>query len=415
MPNSYLCILRYTEHSKDLNKLIQSEKNDGRASIVWNHARGFTLYHNSQVHPLSEDHDSVLRDPKEALKFILNRVQTKVAYLLEDFHHCLGDKNTVHPDIGEIRALIKEIGREFHEREEKLYIFVPSSYELPDEISSFFNEIDDTFENSNGFLEKYGILLTDKQYLDRSKPVIGVETQIDRVIQILSQMETNNPLLVGYPGVGKTAVVEGFARALFEGGVSDGLKGRMLYMISLNNLVAGTKYRGEFEQRLEGLIQDVRENQNRIIVFIDEIHTLLGAGSAEGAIGAVDALKPVLARGEFPCIGATTFDGAKILLKDQALSRRFRKILIRESSSEETFVILKGIAGSLEKHHALNIEDRALMAAVYLSENHIPGEYFPGKAIALVDAAAAYCSMKKMDRVSEADIAMEVERMGNMM
>ncbi|MBF0302779.1 MAG: ATP-dependent Clp protease ATP-binding subunit [Desulfamplus sp.] len=409
-----LFLVRYEDHLKELKQIIQAEQKEGRASMVWNQVEGFTLYHDSKVYPLSENSDSVLKNPKDALKFILNRIQTKVVYILEDFHHYIGGNNTVHPDLGEIRALIKKIACSFYGREEKIYLLVPPSYDLPDELSSFFDLTYSGAKSSDKFLKKYGTLLTDDLYIHKLKPVVGVETQIERVIQILSQMETNNPLLVGQPGVGKTAIVEGFARSLANGNVPSGLKGKQLYLISLNNLVAGTKYRGEFEQRLEGLIKEVEENRHSVIIFIDEIHTLLGAGSAEGAIGAVDSLKPVLARGEFPCIGATTFDGAKILLKDQALSRRFKKILIKESSPEETFIILKGICGSFEKHHALKIEERALMAAVYLSEKHIPNEYFPGKAIALVDAAAAYCSMKKMTSVNDADITLEIERMGIM-
>jgi len=414
MSSSHLFIIKYNNHSKEIKQLIEYEQSKGLSSIVWNRARGFTLYDDFQIYPLSENNDSVLKEPEEAVKFILNRVQTKVVYILEDFHHYIGNQSTVHPDIGRIRSLIKQIAMEFNKREEKLYIFVPSSYELPDELISFFDENHDQKKKSTKFLNKYGILLTEEDYIHKAKPVIGVEVQIERVIQILSQMETNNPLLVGHPGVGKTAIVEGFARALFNDNVPAGLKGRMLYLISLNNLVAGTKYRGEFEQRLEGLIKDVQENKNNIIVFIDEIHTLLGTGSAEGAIGAGDALKPVLARGEFPCIGATTFDGAKILLKDHALSRRFKKILIKEASAEETFVILKGIAASFEKHHSLKIMEKALMAAVYLSEKYMPDEYFPGKAIALVDAAAAYCSINQIAKVNEKDIAMEIEKIDKM-
>ncbi|SLM32779.1 Putative clPB chaperone protein with AAA ATPase domain protein (fragment). Homolog to OMM_3 MMP [Desulfamplus magnetovallimortis] len=414
MQTSPLFLVRYEDHSRELNRIIQAEQHQGRATMVWNQVQGFTLYHDSKIYPLSEKNDSVFKNPKDAVRFIINRVQTKVVYILEDFHHFLGDKNAVHADVGEIRALIKEIARSFYEREEKVYLFVPPSYELPDELVSFFDLTYAAEKNKTEFLQKYGTLLTEKKYLEKSKPVIGAENQIERVVQILSQMETNNPLLVGNPGVGKTAIVEGFARALHTGDVPLGLHGKLLYLVSLNTLVAGTKYRGDFEQRLEGLIKEVQENKNRIIVFIDEIHTLLGVGAAEGAIGAVDSLKPVLARGEFPCIGATTFDGAKLMLKDPALSRRFKKIQIKEATPEETFIILKGISKSLETHHKLTIEDRALMAAVYLSEDHIPDEYFPGKAIALVDAAAAYCSMKKIDTVRESDIAMEVERMGVM-
>ncbi len=409
-----LFLVRYEDHSKELEKIIQSEHAQGSASMVWNQVQGFTLYHDSQIYPLSKRNDYVMSNPKDAVNFIINRAQTKVVYILEDFHHHLGGNNTVHPDVGEIRALIKEIARTFHGREEKIYILAPPSYELPEELISFFDLTCSSEKTINKYLNRYGTLLTDEEYIKKLKPVVGVDDQIERVIQILSQMETNNPLLVGQPGVGKTAIVEGFATVLFKGLVPSGLKNKMLYMLSLNNLVAGTKYRGEFEERLEGLIKEVYANRDRIILFIDEIHTLLGTGGAEGAMGAGDALKPVLARGEFPCIGATTFDGAKILLKDKALSRRFRKILINEASSEETFIILKEISPSFEKYHELKIEERALMAAVYLSEKHIPDEYFPGKAIALVDAAAAYCSMKSVTVVKETDIAMEVGRMGSM-
>lgn len=411
MLSSPLFLIRYKDYSRELEKIIRAEHMEGRASMVWNQVQGFTLYHDSRIFPLSENNDAVLKNPRDAIRFIINRVQTKVVYIFEDFHHYLGDRNTVKPDVGEIRALIKEISRCFHEREEKVYVMVPTSYELPEELVSFF-DLSFAAENENlDFLVKYGLLLTDETYIRKSKPVIGAESRIERMIQVLYQMETNNPLLVGYPGVGKTAIVKGFAMSLFTGDVPSRLQGKMLYLISLNSLVAGTKYRGEFEQRLEGLIRDVQKNRERVIVFIDEIHNLLGAGTAEGAIGAVDALKPVLARGEFPCIGATTFDGARILMKDQALSRRFKTILTNESTPEETFVILKGIAPSLEKHHAIKIEDRALMAAVFLSNEHMSDEYLPGKAIALIDAAAAYCGIKKVDTLREADIAMEVERM----
>jgi ATP-dependent Clp protease ATP-binding subunit ClpA len=414
MPANALILTRYRDQPRELQKQITLSRSRGRASIVWNLAQGFTLYHDSQVYPLSENADSALKQPREALRFILGRRPTQVDYIIEDFHHYIGSDQSLHPDIGEIRALIKEMAREFKSRSEHVYFLVPAAYTLPDELGFFFEQSDPTGTIKDGFLNKYGVLLTDQTRLAQSKPVIGVQDRIDRVIQILSQMEINNPLLVGQPGVGKTAIVEGFARALCEGRTPTHIKGRALYLISLNALIAGTKYRGEFEQRLEGLITDVKAHANHVIVFIDEIHTLLGAGSAEGAIGAGDALKPALARGEFPCIGATTCDGAQILLKDQALARRFKKISINESSPEQTYVILKGISAALEKHHGLQIQDSALLAAVYLSEKHIPDEYFPGKAIALLDAAAAFCGINQTGKVGEKDIAMEIERMVNM-
>ncbi|MBW2061410.1 MAG: ATP-dependent Clp protease ATP-binding subunit [Deltaproteobacteria bacterium] len=411
IPSPHLFLVPYDNHPEDLKKLIHTINDEGRTSILWNHARGFMVHHHSRSYPLSENiGESTLSDPKEAIKFIIDKAQIQVDYIFEDFHHFIGKRDTVHPEIGEIRSLIKEMSRSINGREENIYFFVPSSYDLPPELTPFFNQLSKAERKAKGFLEKFGLLLTEENFIMQSKPVIGADAQIERVVQILSQMETNNPLLVGHPGVGKSAVVEGFAKALFKGDVPANLKGRMLYLISLNCLVAGTKYRGEFEERLEGLMEDVLKNKNRIIVFIDEIHTLLNAGSAEGAIGAGDALKPVLARGEFPCIGATTFDGAKYLFKDHALSRRFKKVVINEPSPDETLRILKGIAGCFEKHHSIKIEDVALMSAAYLSIKYLPDEYLPGKAIALIDGAAAYCRMKGAGRVREEDIMLEIEK-----
>ena len=411
MPSQRLFIVPYDNHPEALKRLVHTINAEGKTSIIWNLARGFMLNHYTKRYALSQNmSESALSDPKEAIKFIIDKAQNEVYYVFEDFHHLIGNEKSIHPDIGEIRSMIKEMGRRLEGRKEKVFFLVPSSYELPLEMAPFFDLLPGAPKGTKGFLEKFGLLLTEENSILRSKPVIGADAQIERVIQILSQMETNNPLLVGHPGVGKTAVVEGFAKALFEGRVPAHLKGRMLYLISLNGLVAGTKYRGEFEERLEGLMEDVLQNKNRIIVFIDEIHTLLNAGSAEGAIGAGDALKPVLARGEFPCIGATTFDGAEQLLMDQALARRFKKITIKEPSPDETLRILKGIAGCFEKHHSLKIEDSALMSAVYLSKKHLPDEYLPGKAIALLDGAAAYCGMKGVDTVKEEDIMLEIEK-----
>jgi len=407
-----LFLIHYDNHPVDLRKLVSTISAEGKTCILWNLARGFMLDHHSKRYPLSDERcDSGLSNPKEAIKFIINKAQNEVYYVLEDFHHLIGQEESIHPDVGEIRSMVKEMGRSLTERKEKVFFLVPSSYQLPEEMIPFFHLPPGAKKTTKGYLGKFGLLLTESNFIQRSKPVIGAEAQIERVIQILSQMETNNPLLVGHPGVGKSAVVEGFAKALFEGDVPAHLKGRMLYLVSLNGLVAGTKYRGEFEERLEGLMEEVLQNKEKIIVFIDEIHTLLNAGSAEGAIGAGDALKPVLARGDFPCIGATTFEGAEHLFLDRALGRRFKKVIIKEPSADETFRILKGISVRFEKHHSLKIEDRALMSAVYLSRKHLPDEYLPGKAIALLDAAAAYCRMKGKELVKEEDIALEIEKM----
>ncbi|MBF0102184.1 MAG: ATP-dependent Clp protease ATP-binding subunit [Desulfobacterales bacterium] len=411
-PSSNLFISSYKNHHNDLQILIQSINQQGKICVLWNHVRGFLINYQSKIYPLSENVEkSLLSDPKEAIRFIINRDQSNVDYIFEDFHHFLGKQDSISPEIGAIRSLVKDLSISLENRHEKIYFFVPDSYELPLEMTSFFNHINGSKKKTTkGFLDKYGVLLTEQSVISSLKPVIGVDDIIERVIQILSQMETNNPLLIGCPGVGKTAVVEGLATALFNGMVPDNLKQKMLYLLSLNTLVAGTKYRGEFEERLEGLMDEVRANKERIIIFIDEIHTILNAGSAEGGLGAGDILKPVLARGEFPIIGATTVDGAKIFLKDHAFFRRFKKVMINEPSTEEAFKILKGIVHCFEKHHGLKIDDSALMAAVYLSQKYIADEYLPGKAIALIDSAAAYCKMKGVVVVREPDIESEIKK-----
>lgn len=387
--SSRLVLVFYDNYPEDLEKLTHSIRDKARTSVLWNHARGFLLNLDSMSYSLSESLGApALSDPKEAMRFVLSKAQTNVDYIFEDFHHFIGKEDTVHPDIGEIRSLVKEVARTLKERDERIFFFVPSSYELPADLVPFFDQLPRAGKKARGSLDKFGLLLTEEGFLLRSKPVIGSDILIDRVIQILSQMETNNPLLVGHPGVGKTAVVEGLARALFDGNVPSNLKGRMLYLLSLNSLVAGTKYRGEFEERLEALMEEVIQNKNSIIIFIDEIHTLLNAGSAEGSMGAGDTLKPVLARGEFPCIGVTTFAGAEHLFKDHALSRRFKKVIVKEPAPDDALRILKGISGCFEKYHSIKIEDAALMSAVFLSKKHISDQYLPGKAIALIDVTA---------------------------
>ncbi|CAN2041319.1 Mad27 [Candidatus Magnetomoraceae bacterium gMMP-15] len=410
-----LSIAYYDDSVNDLKELILLIQNAGKHAVVWNYARGFVLNNLSEDSSLHNEDDSTLSltKPSEAIRFIISRPQENINYILEDFHHVIGTKENINPSVCEIRSLLKELSHQMIKRQEKIYFFVPSSYELPVELLPFFNKFPINNKNKNSLLDKYGQLMIENEYINQLKPLIGADDIIERVIQILSRMESNNPLLVGYPGVGKTAVVEGFAKLLKNDDVPNNLKGRMLYSLSLNTLVAGTKYRGTFEKRLQALMDEVLKKKDQLIIFIDEMHTLLKIGSTEGSSGAGDILKPVLARGDFPTIGATTFEGSEYLSHDPAFSRRFNRIIVKEPTPGETLRILNGIAPCFEKYHKIKIEDGALMAAVDLSIKYIKDQYLPGKAIALIDSASAYCQIKKRNTMDESDVFLEIEKMKN--
>jgi len=244
-------------------------------------------------------------------------------------------------------------------------------------------------------IDQMGIDLTAAARADKLDPVIGRETEIERVIQILSRRQKNNPALIGEPGVGKSAIVEGLAQRIISGEVPETLQGKRLLTLDVGSLVAGTKYRGEFEERLKKIIEEIRNSQD-CIIFIDEVHTLVGAGAAEGAVDAANILKPALSRGELQCIGATTLDEyRKYIEKDAALQRRFQEVIVRESSVEETIQILKGIRDKYESHHRLNISDEALKAAAEMGSRYITDRFLPDKAIDLIDEAASRVRMQR--------------------
>ena len=245
-------------------------------------------------------------------------------------------------------------------------------------------------EGSYQALEKFGRDLTEAAEQGKLDPVIGRDEDIRRVIQILSRRTKNNPVLIGEPGVGKTAIVEGLAQRIVARDVPEGLKDRRVWALDIGSLLAGSKYRGEFEERLKAVLAEIRSSEGRIVLFIDELHTIVGAGAAEGAVDAANLLKPMLARGELRCVGATTLDEyRKHVEKDAALERRFAPVVVDEPSVADTIAILRGLKERYEAHHGVRIRDAALVAAAVLSRRYIADRFLPDKAIDLMDEAAS--------------------------
>ncbi|MFQ5904604.1 MAG: AAA family ATPase, partial [Candidatus Binatia bacterium] len=340
------------------------------------------------------------------LKKLIEGAEAAAEELIDDYVSTEHLLLSMVDDDGEVGRLLRELGAS-KDRILKALVDIRGAQRITDPNP----------EEKYQALEKYSRDLTDLARKGKLDPVIGRDDEIRRVIQVLSRRTKNNPVLIGEPGVGKTAIVEGLALRIVNGDVPEGLKDKRLVALDMGTLVAGAKYRGEFEERLKAVLREIAEGSGQIILFVDELHTLVGAGAAEGAMDASNMLKPPLARGELRCVGATTLDEyRKRVEKDPALERRFQPILVGEPSVEDTVAILRGLKERYEVHHGVRVTDGAIVAAAALSHRYISDRFLPDKAIDLIDEAASRLRIEidsmstEIDEVERKILQLEIER-----
>ncbi|MEE8044856.1 MAG: ATP-dependent chaperone ClpB [Thermodesulfobacteriota bacterium] len=370
-----------------------------------NVVRGLAQDEVNKLPKVQGDSDQVYlsRELNKAFKTAEKEAKSLGDEYLSTEHLLLG---VVQDSTGDLRSELKRLG-----------ITRDSILKVLKDVRGNQNVTSQSPEDTMQSLNKYGQDFTEFARQGKIDPVIGRDDEIRRVIQVLSRRTKNNPVLIGEPGVGKTAIVEGLAQRIVNGDVPDGLKNKKLVALDIGALVAGAKYRGQFEERLKAVLKEVTESDGQIILFIDEIHTVVGAGATEGAMDASNMLKPALARGELHCIGATTLDEfRKYIEKDAALERRFQQVFVDEPSVEETISILRGLKEKYEVHHGVKIKDEALIAAGVLSNRYITGRFLPDKAVDLIDEAAASLKMEidsmptEIDEIERRIMQLEIER-----
>jgi hypothetical protein len=410
-----LFIAAYADSRKLIEKFTRVSAQMGLIPLQWTFSEGFKEMGDRYAgkYMINENHLLQTKlSPLSALDVIRNECQSNTLYLLEDFHYYLKRENLSGQEFVELISIMKSMP-EALKRQNSFVVILAPTLELPPEVAPIFGIIREEVAGRRlHLLERFGRDLTQQAEDGRIKPIVGRDREIYSCLKILSQMEANNPVLVGKAGVGKTAVVEGLAHLIVKKEAPAMFRDRRIIALNLNAIVSGTKYRGEFETRIEGLVEEVKGNSGRIIIFIDEIHTLLGMGSTEGSTGAENILKPSLARGEFPCIGATTSEEYKRYIEpDKALARRFQTVNISEPDVPQSLDILKGIKSVYEKHYGLRITDQALAACVEMAVRFLPMQCFPGKAIRMLDGVCASASLAGKDSVNEESVVEEFNRL----